>query len=42
MYSAMRIDDKSTDTYYIIQWTNEMYLLQEDKKMEGYKPTITA
>ena len=42
IYGTMKIDDKSTEGYYIIQWTNEMYIPQEDKDMQGYKPTITA
>ena len=42
MYRSMRTDDKSTDGYYVLQWTSEPYTLQEDKEMEGYSPAITA
>ena len=42
MYGSMRTDDKSTDGYYVLQWTSEPYTLQEDKEMEGYIPAITA
>ena len=42
MYGSMRTDDKSTDGYYVLQWTSEPYILQEDKEMEDYTPTITA
>ena len=31
MYGATRIDDESTDGYYVIQWTSEPYILQKDK-----------
>ena len=42
MYGAMRTDDESTDGCYILQWISESHTLQEDKKMEGYTPQITA
>ena len=42
MYGAMRTDDESTDRWYILQWTSESYILQDDKVMEGYTSTITA
>ena len=42
MYWAIRTDDKSTDGYYVLLWTSELYTLQEDKEMEDYTPPITA
>ena len=42
MYGNIRIDDESTDGYYVLQWTSEPYTLQEDKEMEGFRPQITA
>ena len=42
MYGAIGIDDESTNGYYVLQWTSELYTLQEDKEMEGYTPPITA
>ena len=42
MYRAMITDGKSTDGYYVLQWTSKPYTLQEDKEMEDYTPTITA
>ena len=38
----MRTADESTDGYYVLQRISELYILQEDKGMEGYIPTITA
>ena len=38
----MRTDDESTDGYYVLQRISELYILQEDKEMEGHIPTITA
>ena len=42
MYGAMRIDDKSTDTYFVVQWTREPYTLQEDNEMKYYTPPVIA
>ena len=42
MHWAMRTDDESTDWYYVLQRINELYILQEDKEMEGYISAITA
>ena len=42
MYGIIRTDVESTDGYYIIQRTSEMFTLQVNKEMEDYKPTITA
>ena len=42
MYGVMRTNDESSDEYYVLQWTSELYILQEDKEMEGYTPWITA
>ena len=36
IFDATRIDDESTDGYYIVQWTSESYTLQEDKEERGY------
>ena len=41
-FGAIRIDDESTDGYYILQCTSEPYTLQENKEMEGYTPQIIA
>ena len=42
MYGAMRIDDKSTDTYFVVQWTREPYTLQEDNEMKYYTPLVIS
>ena len=42
MYGAKRRVDESTDGYYVIQWTNEAYTLQEVKEIKGYTPLVTA
>ena len=34
MYDAMRIVDESNDVYYVVQWTNEPYTLQDDKSIK--------
>ena len=34
--------DKSTDGYYVVQWTSETYEPQEDKKIKDYTPLVTA
>ena len=39
MHGAMRID-KSTDEYYVVQWTSKPYTLQEDKDLKGYTPQV--
>ena len=42
MYGAIKTNEERNDGYYIIQWTSEMYTLQEDIEIEYYKPTITT
>ena len=42
IYSAMRVDDESTDGYYGTQWTSEPYTLQEDKEMKSYTQLVTT
>ena len=42
MYGVMRTNDESSDEYYVLQWTSELYILQEDKEMKGYTATITV
>ena len=42
MYGSKRTDDENTEGYYISQWTSEPYILQEDNKMKGYIPLVTA
>ena len=34
MYDAMRIVDESNDVYYVVQWTNEPYTLQDDTSIK--------
>ena len=34
MYGDIRTDNESTDGYYILPWTSEPYILQEDKEMK--------
>ena len=41
MYGTIRKDDERTVGYYVLQWTSEPYILQEDKEIEGYTPPIT-
>ena len=40
MHGAVRTDDESTDEYYVVQWINELYTLQEYKEMTGYIPPL--
>ena len=40
MYAAMKIDDESMDKCYVLQWTSEPYMLQEDKEMKGHTSTV--
>lgn len=42
IYRAMRIDDEDVDGYYILQFINALYTLQEDRYMKGYEPPIKA
>ena len=42
MYGSKRTADENTEGYYIFQWTSEPYILQEDNKMKGYIPLVTA
>ena len=42
IYGAIRIDDESIDGYYVVQWTSELYILQEYNEMKGYTPLVTV
>ena len=42
IYAAMKIDDESTDGYYIIQWTSGPCSLQEDKDTKDCTLLVTA
>ena len=37
-----RTNDESTNGFYTIQWTSNVYTLQEYKEIEAYKPTKTG
>ena len=41
MYGTTRIDNKSADAYYIVQWTNESYILPKNS-MVGCTSLIIA
>ena len=42
MYGAIKTNDESADGYYVLRWTTEPYILQEDKEMQGYLPITIA
>lgn len=40
MYSAMKTDEENINEFYVVQWMNEPYTLQEDQYMKGYNSLI--
>ena len=40
MYSAMKTDEENINEFYVVQWINEPYTLQEDQYMKGYNSLI--
>ena len=42
MSDAMKTDEESTNIYYVVQWTSEPYILQEDKETKAYIQLVTA
>ena len=40
MYSAMKTDEENINEFYVVQWMNEPYTLQEDQYLKGYNSLI--
>ena len=40
MYSAMKTDEENINEFYVVQWMDEPYTLQEDQYMKGYNSLI--
>ena len=40
-FGALLTDDPDSEGFYIVQWTSEPYVLQEDTKLTEYDPVVT-